>query len=569
MLHSTTATSVLVLFLCITMFNGSSASLIVNEKSYADFAVKVNKFDIMDFLGMKKMSVFHAEQNALRAERKLAEYSNPNDKYEPTSNVKNGHAISGKDFSTNTEYFTAVLISPVALCVTGILSIILLNLFLCCRKCFKCLRCDPNDHHTEFSHKDDSAEKRAAYINHQKFVIFIIEMVLCFCVMLADMLCYYGYGYIVSGGKDLLDALDMMKKILDDALAGANTMAGAGTNMHIHLSAAKSTSCPPPSEPAASPAHQAVIDGYPVALNAATAISTSMDTVKELIGNLLSYCEDGKEYVSNYLIAYADVFVFLVWSFAFVSVILFVVFRVCRSTFGTKIAILWGELTFIILLLVCLPFMIFSSLMGDFCMNPSYSAVINSPGSLRTMIEYYATCPAGSESDIETNFKAAKTDAGSVGTTITSSFEPWCDPTNPNYATMGGSGSMVDIDQAGTASSGISTGIDGILAAAACTNLQSVWFKIMNDALCTNFYSGIYSLWVSQFITSFFLFFLIVIASISYHYFGKTSVYVSAPTEQPQDAEQNEKHVEMVPMEAKSVPIEEPVAPEGNEEENL
>ena len=46
--------------------------------------------------------------------------------------------------------------------------------------------------------------------------------------------------------KDYLD-YDSMEQDASKPFAGANTMAGAGTNMHIHLSAAKSTSCPPPS----------------------------------------------------------------------------------------------------------------------------------------------------------------------------------------------------------------------------------------------------------------------------------------------------------------------------------
>ena len=59
-----------------------------------------------------------------------------------------------------------------------------------------------------------------------------------------------------------------------------------------------------------------------------------------------------------------------------------------------------------------------------------------------------------------------------------------------------------------------------------CPSFQAIWFKLINEALCEGFYSGIYSIWVSQFITSFFLFFLIVVATVSYQYFASTDTLV-------------------------------------------
>lgn len=465
--------------------------------------------------------------------RALEEWSNPNDKYVPSSNVKMGHKISGKEFSTSTEYFTSALLTPIALCVTGFLSIFFLNCALCCRNCFKCCRCDPNDHHNDPGHQNDSATKRMTYVNHQKMIIFAVEMFLCFAVLLADCLCYYGYGYIIKGGKDLLEALDLIGTMVDAGYDGAKSMATiSGPQIQGAIALAQGTSCKP-----YQPINQGMTAAYDIMDTAAEAIIAAMEQIMSIMSDLKGYVSDGREYVSGYLIKYADVFVLLVFFFAAFSVVLFVLFRFCRSTIGTKFAIFWGQLTFLILLLVCLPFMIFASIMGDFCMNPSKSAVENTPDGLKSKVRFYATCVGTDE--VGEQFDAAITNINSIGSEIVDVLDDACDP---SQAPPGVTVSSTDIVKIQLGLNGLTAAISAIRTAAGCTKFQEIWFKIMNDAFCTNFYGGIYSLWVSQFITSFFLFFLIVSASISYHYFADTKAYITP-------AKDSEAEVEMQKVE--------------------
>ena len=130
-----------------------------------------------------------------------AVYNNPNDKYEPSSNVENGAAISGVEFDTTEEYLMTVLIKPILLFCLGFASLFFLNLGLCCRCCCKCCSCSP---------KEDITEKD---LSHQKMMISGIEILLIFSVLLADTLCFYGYTYLNDGVSKLNDAFDGLIEI--------------------------------------------------------------------------------------------------------------------------------------------------------------------------------------------------------------------------------------------------------------------------------------------------------------------------------------------------------------------
>ncbi len=435
--------------------------------------------------------------------------------YTPSANVEAGHRISGQDFSTDEAYLTTVLTTPIVLTVLGVLSLVILNIALCCRNCFKCCRCEPNDHHTEKGHDHDSLSQRMSYINHQKFMVFIVEMVLCACVMLADMFCFYGYTGIVAGGEDLNDALDLINQLLTSAVDGAKAIKAQTVTMNSLAVLSQETTCPPNGSSSLTAAYT----GLKILI---AATGTAMDAVVNAMGPIQENVATNKNFINDTLIAYADVFVFLVFSFAFVSVCLFVIFRLLRSTCGTKIAISWGMLTFLILLLVCLPFMIFSSIFGDFCMAPSANAVKNAPADIQEKLRFYSTCAAGLEDVVGDNLKTGKDKLAEIISTITTQMLGYCDGTAGPP-----SRSPVELNKIDNIQTALTLNLDKIITAASCVKVQEIWFKIVNDALCTNFYSGIYSLWVSQFVTSFFLFLLIVQASISYHYFAKSSVYVS------------------------------------------
>lgn len=437
-------------------------------------------------------------------------YENPDDKYTPSSNVENGAAISGVNFATDAVYFQTILVKPILLFCMGFVALFFFNLGLCCRCCCTCCSCKP---------KEDIDEKELA---HQKFMITCVEVLLIFSVLLADTLCYYGYGYMQEGVASLNDGFDGLSTILDNVLGVCYELYQTDApNLSSSTDAAK-ISCPNGAT------ILSTMDVFNVALNSAAKLL--YDAVKLLGDNVDLAKESMNAYVDNYL----RVFVFLIWSFAALSTFWFVLFRLFKSECGTMFAVFWGELTFLIILLVNVPLLIFTQILGDFCVQPTHNIIQSQgDGDLKEMVRYYSHC----------------TGNDTIGEKLDNVVDSMQDLANATTTLMGmGIGCSSDSNLAAMASTITAAGdrftaIGGYIS---CSNFQAIYFTIVNDAFCGGFYSGIYSLWVSQFITSFFLFFLIVVASISYQYFHPTMHKRIAPVPDEDEDYAANKPVEAV-----------------------
>ena len=408
-------------------------------------------------------------------------YKNPSDNYEPSSNVENGAALSGVDFDVTQEYLTTVLIKPILLFCLGFVSLFFLNLGLCCRCLCRCCSCAP---------KKDITEQE---LSHQKMMITGIEVLLVFSVLLADTLCFYGYTYLQDGVSKLNDAFDGLITIFTNVKSACYALYTEDAPAMTESTALAKTSCPTGS---------AILDSMDI-FNAA--LNTAAKALYDAVVDLLEYMELGQDTVNNYVATYLRSFVFLIWAFAALATFWFVLFRILKSEWGTKFAIFWGELTFFLIILFNVPMMIFAQVLGDFCVQPTHNVIKATPdGALEDMVRFYSHC-SGNDTIGEklTAVQESFTDLSNATTVVADLF---CS-SDTNLETISST-----IQNAGTRFIDIRDYIT-------CTNFQAVWFTLFNDCFCGGIYSGIYSLWVSQFITSFFLFFLIVIASVSYQYF--------------------------------------------------
>merc|ERR1711998_823990 len=74
--------------------------------------------------------------------------------------------------------------------------------------------------------------------------------------------------------------------------------------------------------------------------------------------------------------------------------------------------------------------------------------------------------------------------------------------------------------QAGNDTLAISDSIDKLNTDLDCPTLQSIYHLLINESLCTNLFGGFYKFWVSEYVVSGMLFFVMIMASVIYHYFG-------------------------------------------------
>lgn len=440
-------------------------------------------------------------------------YNNPDDTYEPSSNVENGAAISGVDFDTTSDYLSTVLIKPILLFCLGFVSLFGLNLGLCCRCLCTCCSCAP---------KKDISEKE---LSHQKLMITGIEILLIFSVLLADTLCFYGYTSLQEGVDKLNDAFDGLLVIFTNVKSSSYLLYMQDAPTMTTSTTAAKTTC----SNAASILSE--MDDFNVALNSAAKL------LYDAVVSLVNYIDTGKDIVNNYVDAYLRTFVFIIWAFAAMATFWFVLFRIFKSECGTKFAIFWGELTFFLILLFNVPMMILAQVLGDFCVQPTHNIIKATPdGQLEDMVRFYSHC-TGNDTIGEKLLavQSALTDISNATATIM---------THPSFGCSSDSNLATIVSTISTVG-GRFGDISGYLT---CANFQTVWFTLMNDSFCGGIYSGIYSLWVSQFITSFFLFFLIVCASISYQYFHPDHVKKIVPVdEEPEESMKMAKAVPSAP----------------------
>jgi hypothetical protein len=341
-----------------------------------------------------------------------------------------------------------------------------------------------------------------------------IEILFIFSVLLADTLCFYGYTSLQEGVDKLNDAFDGLLEIFTNVQSISYLLyIQDAPQMTTSTNAAK-YSC----TPAASILTE--MDDFNTALNSAAKL------LYDAIVLLVDYMDTGKEVVNNYVDAYLRTFVFIIWAFAAMATFWFVLFRLFKSECGTKFAIFWGELTFFLILIFNVPMMILAQVLGDFCVQPTHNIIKATPdGDLEDMVRFYSHC-TGNDTIGEKLLavQSAMTDLSNATSTIVYHPSFGC-TSDSNLLTI--SATLIAIGDRFGAISGYLT----------CANFQAVWFTLMNDSFCGGIYSGVYSLWVSQFITSFFLFFLIVCASISYQYFHPDHVKKIVPVdEEPQES---------------------------------
>ncbi len=218
-----------------------------------------------------------------------------------------------------------------------------------------------------------------------------------------------------------------------------------------------------------------------------------------------------------------------------------------------KFAIFIGVIIYYITVLITCPWMILTAALGVFCMDP-IEAIRDAVKA--DLIDFYTSC----------NADVPGQDAlGEAIATIITSFDSIEAALNANVNTGNG---YVSADSYCRSQSDnnyvqfvdfgldfVDSGLGDVQTAIRCPRIRDMIFKFVEEGLCVDLYGGIYSIWASQFTTGFFMFFLIVLASVAYQYYkvGSPPVAPSAEQAYPDPYAQHQPHVqaqaayEMVP----------------------
>jgi len=422
-------------------------------------------------------------------------FSHSNISYSPSMYVEYGHKLSTQEFSTSQSYLKRVAYTPAAIFVLGALAIFFYScglLFRCCCKCCACLP-DFKD--------DDNISSRKLYNN-------IAFYALCVLVLVFDQLVFIGNNYLNTGILTVKSSITDLKGIFTGATSDADTLIDDGNTMLSFYSSMQADSCYDSSYSSTNITSQ--VNSCISNLNSANSF---MKSVPDELDMALSY-------IDTYALFYRNIALYVVWGLAIASVIVYITCHCCQTIGGMKFSISFSLTTYILYLILGIPWGAITSLLGDFCMGPLNYLAQSTSGGLHDQVVYFATC-VGDNVVLSSGFDAAKSGLSSLNSSIASMIDTY----NQNsFACPSGSQMGTYLHGMKDLTKNMFTALDSAEDTLACGPFQSVVVKFVETGMCGSFYSGIFLIWGSQLITSFLLFMLMVLASFVYHYYPNAKV---------------------------------------------
>ena len=197
-----------------------------------------------------------------------------------------------------------------------------------------------------------------------------------------------------------------------------------------------------------------------------------------------------------------------VYALAISAALLFIIFQFFKLQMGLKIAIVRGEVTFLLLLFLCALWLILCIGMSDLCIDPVNNILGLVPaGEVHNTTAYFSTC-AGQNSLLH-DVNTAKSYTSLLNTTVYQLLY------TPGSSCAGDQG-LIEIRAASLRSYSVCGDVE---AAVACQPVKAILEDFLFTGVCNQLFSGILSIWSSQLVTSFLLFLLLILGSISYQYF--------------------------------------------------
>jgi hypothetical protein len=412
-------------------------------------------------------------------------YTNPADPYRPDQYVNIGHLFSRSEVSYEKSYYERdLLIIPLVIFILGVLSLFFLNVGLLFRCCCLCCKCLPT------INSDVAESENLAKFKRNRTVILVFFYMFCLFALAADQLSWIGNVAVSKGVDNVKESINGLKTIFIALSADAASLVKLAVTLRADFNSAVAT-CPQINNlQQYIPAYENYAGSYLSAING-------------IPGDL----NDLNDKIDFYAVYYRNIAFYLIWALAIFSILSMVLWQLCKKVIMLKLSMFIGMLTYCLEIVVTLVFMIVTSLTADICSpSPSYNFVRLAPvGDFKNLLSYYTSCVGpnviggyldsaiSAINQIKQGLQQAKDNAQCLN--------------NQGIAAM-----QNDLSQIVDIFANIELNF-------LCPNIRSLWFNMVNTGLCKNLYTGFYSIWISQLVTSFFVLLTILMASFAYHYF--------------------------------------------------
>lgn len=386
-----------------------------------------------------------------------ATYTNPNDTYVPSAEVEMGTRISPDDFQKSQDYFVTGAAIPIVLFGLGFLSLVCLNVCLCCGVSKVCAA---------------SASKHTVSCGEHCFaVIFFVFLVICF---LATHVLYLGYG-------DTQDGFEIMRTSVTAVGDGFNDINAINKVMLNHSSTILQI-CSQNSQYGC--------------LNSSSTLDSAVVYVQDDLSDIPDYV-DWINDVIDMMEEFVLLCMFVMYGLLMTTILLYVFTQLCCRTHMVS-AICCGNIAFFIVSLIGVVWMAATSITADFCYeNPTVNTVNLMKTSKQQMYTaWYTSCYSGfnplyryinqTEYGAEAVMRSIGNDTSAGAMSIRAHNN---DIINllPNLT---------------------------VATRDSCAPVQAGWLPLVNDGVCDSFFMGVRTIWICEVAACISLFFLMLVGAI-------------------------------------------------------
>ncbi|RYY83405.1 hypothetical protein EON63_11290 [archaeon] len=421
-------------------------------------------------------------------------YNNPHDTYSPSLYVEWGHKISGADFEATTYYLKQCLYSPLIIMGLGLLSLISILIVICSRYC--CAETNVNRLPAGQSHpRNPKPTKTYVYI----VVAFCLLVLL---VVLFAQLSFIGNTRLDKGIHTMDDSVLTFKDIAVFLRDISVALLGFGNDLETYyLEAQQTYNSTYLSDSIGEDIHTYV--GY-------------VEQIRNILQDIIHAMLTIHLYATQEGTYYRNIVVYGLWSLATLSGILFFLTLFLQGLCITQFTFWFGLFTYFLFLMLSAVWLLLTTVFAGLCMKPTENIIMALPDNkhLQNIVLYYVSC-TGNNTIMDNANKSREIIHhmnDSLFTFVQSNMSMF--DNSPALRNLSATLSSIDLSM---------PDIEDFNTA--CPIVRELWFQFINKGLCLEAYTGVFYIWGSELLTSFFLFLLCIVGFILYQYYNTAGSY--------------------------------------------
>lgn len=428
--------------------------------------------------------------------------------YSPSEDVKNGHAlIHWSPMSTDNrelDYLLSIIFPAAVITGLGLISIVIFQLTLIGRWCMRSFKCC------------GVSKTTASYRGN----LMILGCLLIACGVAAHML-FIGNSGVNDGFTEAADGLGTLGGEFEELKSDSSDLSQLGVDIKDDAASCTGNNdcvqyycCSNGDCSGAAVNDQALSAMFTIFDVQGSLLKTVGDSLNSLVKDVPGALDAAETVMRGQAIDTKNLVIFIVYAILMIVLVGYAACAYFKNKIGTQLMIFISELIVTVLTLSCGACMFVVTLLGDFCMDPSGNIIdmvteTTNSTEFKELLDYYLNCigtsPIGSDLDSGIDSLNQIIDSiDSNSTYITGSGFAGNDQT----ACTSGIDTIKDNSQSSL------TTLQSLLDFFGCSTVNNAWDQIVNQGLCTSGFSGFYALWISLYLVSLCLFFIMCVSAI-------------------------------------------------------